>query len=489
MSANNQELLDKNIKDNWFAGVGVRKPYTVFVCIMAIIILGLFAFTRMSVDLFPAMNLPYAVVVVSPNQAYVTEEVSKLATSYTTTDQFKGDLIDRITAIASEKYSDNQKYNSDKNELLLILSKDQSTQETELPVAIANGNLVAGYYAHVMSPENLTERQAISMEILLAKVMPGASVLENLTNTTTQAISGVTGVKSVESNTMLSMGVVMLAVEYHDGAIVDLTELNMAFENLGLDNDANYGIKYNKTILKIDPSLLPVMNITVAFEGKNSAWFRENVLDRVSSTVGVGSISSNMEDAIPGQDQNKAWQNLESGLVDTYSMSIQKNGNAITADVCANVIVTLDKIKAENPGFTYDVTNDQGEYIKQTIGSVWENLIVGGVLALLILFLFLRSLKMTLAIGISIPLALVGTFVAMFFMGINLNIVSMAGLALAVGMLVDNSVVVLENIFRLRSKGFPLRDACVQVASQIMLATLASSLTTICAFFPLLSWE
>ena len=96
---------------------------------------------------------------------------------------------------------------------------------------------------------------------------------------------------------------------------------------------------------------------------------------------------------------------------------------------------------------------------------------------------------MTLAIGISIPLALVGTFVVMFFMGINLNIVSMAGLALAVGMLVDNSVVVLENIYRLRSKGMSLRDACVKGASQIMMAMLASSLTTICVFFPMFFLE
>ncbi|MBO4726160.1 MAG: efflux RND transporter permease subunit, partial [Clostridia bacterium] len=122
-------------------------------------------------------------------------------------------------------------------------------------------------------------------------------------------------------------------------------------------------------------------------------------------------------------------------------------------------------------------------------GSVGENLIIGGLLALLILFLFLRSFKMTLAIGISIPLALVGTFVAMYFMGINLNIVSMSGLALAVGMLVDNSVVVLENIYRLRSKGFQLKDACIKGASQIMLAMLASSLTTICVFFPMFFLE
>ena len=499
MASNQQEQLDQNIKENWLASVGVRKPYTVFVCIMAIIVLGVFAFSKMSVDLFPSMNLPYVVVVISPNTSYVTEELQDLAASYTDpshqdytverSQAFNQKIVNKIITNAAEFYTDNTLYTGHQTEFGYILqtyTNDQMSLTTAMQNVATreeNPNLIARYYLSVMG--DATKLQTLSAEILWAEVLPSATTLEKLTNNATQSVASVTGVKNTNTTTMLSIGTIMMTLEYNSNATVDLTELNMAFENLGLDNVNDYGIKYNKTILKIDPSLLPVMYVTVSYEGKDQTWFQKNVLEKISTTVGVGTVSSNIESSIEGQDHNQAWQNSGNGLAETYSIQIQKTSNAVTAEVCANVIVTLDKIKAENIGFNYDVTNSQGEYINETVGSVGENLIIGGLLALLILFLFLRSFKMTLAIGISIPLALVGTFVAMYFMGINLNIVSMSGLALAVGMLVDNSVVVLENIYRLRSKGFQLKDACIKGASQIMLAMLASSLTTICVFFPM----
>ena len=471
----NQEQLDQNIKSNWFASVGVRKPYTVFVCIMAIIILGVFAFTKMSVDLFPSMNLPYAVVVLNPDQTYLSADFEKLS-------------LEKTYANAKQiheamEHPELYDYNDAKAKFDAIISenkKDQAALIAQLS-SVAQTNIVAGAYLQLMA----------NPQSILAELMPTVDDLQTLTTKATQAVSSVSGINNINSSTMLSLGVVMMTLEYNSNATVDLTELNMAFENMGLSNVGQNATKYQKQILKIDPTLLPIMFVTVANpdHADDQAWFKANVLDKISSTVGVGSVSSNLESTIEGQDRNLAWQKSDNGLVDTYSLQIQKQSNAVTAEVCADVIVTLDKIKAENPNFTYDITNNQGEYINQTVGSVGENLVVGGLLALLILFLFLRSFKMTLAIGISIPLALVGTFVAMYFMGINLNIISMSGLALAVGMLVDNSVVVLENIFRLRSKGFPLRDACIKGASQIMLAMLASSLTTICVFFPMFFLE
>ncbi len=489
--ATSQEQLDQNIKENWLAKVGVQKPYTVFVCIMAIIILGVFAFSKMSVDLFPSMNLPYAVVVLSPNETYLMERVNEamdkfnqdavsIAKANTKTEMYEG-----YRAQLPEEMQSFFTYDIDADAVALQTMIDENKDTTALSVAlqdaIKQGNMVAASYATMLQSQNF-----------LAEVIPSAKKLETLTDTALQALSGVNGIQNTSSSTMLSVGLVMITLEYNSDATVDLTELALAFENMALDDTSTYGAKFNKTILKIDPSLLPVMYVTVSYQGtdddaKNQTWLESHVLDKVSTTVGVGTVSSNLDSSVTNQDE--AWEGSADGLVKTYSIAIQKSSNAVTAEVCANVIVTLDKIKAENPDFTYDVTSSQGEYINQTIGAVGENLVVGGLLALLILFLFLRSVKMTLAIGISIPLALVGTFVAMYFMGINLNIVSMSGLALAVGMLVDNSVVVLENIFRLRNKGFPLKEACSKGASQIMLAMLASSLTTICVFFPMFFLE
>lgn len=473
--ANQQELLDQNIKENWLAKIGVQKPYTIFVCIMAIIILGVFAFSKMSMDLFPSMNLPYAVVVLSPNETYLMERFNDAAV-----DRAKEDIRETYTGLERNLDTDTASLRQ-----IVQQNHEQNVLFTKLSQAVAEGNLVAATYIDLIQDE--AKYQAI-----LYSVMPSAKQLETLTDTATQAISTVTGIQNTSSNTMLSVGLVMLTLEYNNDTIVDLAELALAFENIALDDTSTYGSKFNKRILKIDPSLLPVMAITVTYKGganeiENETWLENVALNKISTTVGVGMVSSNLDSSLTNQDQ--AWQGSHDELVKTYSISIQKSSNAVTAEVCANVILTLDKLKAENSTFDYEIISSQGEYINQTIGAVGENLIVGGLLALVILFLFLRSLKMTLAIGISIPLALVGTFVVMYFMGINLNIVSMSGLALAVGMLVDNSVVVLENIFRLRNKGMSLKDACIQGASQIMMAMLASSLTTICVFFPMFFLE
>jgi len=464
----NQDQLDKNIKDNWLAKVGVHKPYTVFVCIMAIIVLGVFAFSKMSVDLFPSMNLPYAVVVLNPNESYLMEEFNDAAIARA-----------KDMAVTAGDYPD-------LNDPSIITAEQalRAVLDGKMEQVPAAGDLLT-YYQILAKGEAQPE--------ILASVMPSDRQLEVLTDEALLALSGVNGIKNTSSTTMFQFGLVMLTLEYNSDATVDLTALSLAFENMALDDTVAYGTKFNKTILKIDPSLLAVMNVTVAYEGetdddKKQEWLENEVLNKISTTVGVGTVSSNIDSSMTN-NQDKAWQSSKDGLVNTYSIAIQKSSNAVTTEVCANVIVTLEKLKAENPNFTYDIISSQGDYINESIGSVGENLIIGGVLALIVLFLFLRSIKMTLAIGISIPLALVGTFVAMYFMGINLNIISMAGLALAVGMLVDNSVVVLENIFRLRNKGMSLKDACVKGASQIMMAMLASTLTTICVFFPMFFLE
>ena len=118
-----------------------------------------------------------------------------------------------------------------------------------------------------------------------------------------------------------------------------------------------------------------------------------------------------------------------------------------------------------------------------------QNLLVGGALAIVILFLFLWDIRPTIIVACSIPLSVVAAIVAMYFSGVTLNIISLSGLALGVGMLVDNSVVVIENIFRLRQQGYPVKKAAVSGARQVGGAIIASTLTTVCVFAPIIFTE
>ena len=132
---------------------------------------------------------------------------------------------------------------------------------------------------------------------------------------------------------------------------------------------------------------------------------------------------------------------------------------------------------------------DQGVYINIVVQSVLSNLILGGVLAIIILFIFLRNVKPTVIIAFSIPISLLFALVMMYFSGVTMNIISLAGLALGVGMLVDNSIVVIENIYRLRNEGMSSVESAVKGATQVAGAIFASTLTTICVFLPIVFTE
>lgn len=166
------------------------------------------------------------------------------------------------------------------------------------------------------------------------------------------------------------------------------------------------------------------------------------------------------------------------------TLAIQKQADINTSDVVANIYSELDTIKAENPGTSFTVVLDQAEYINRMVGNISMNGLIGGFLAILILFIFLKDFRPTIIIGVAIPISIIVAFSAIYFTGITLNIVSMGGLALGIGMLVDNSVVVLENIYRLRKDGMNRSEAAIAGAKQVSGAIVASTLTTVAVFMP-----
>lgn len=170
---------------------------------------------------------------------------------------------------------------------------------------------------------------------------------------------------------------------------------------------------------------------------------------------------------------------------DGIILTIQKQSIASTSDVCDKLTQQMDLLSKQNEGLHFTALMNQGDYIRIVIDSVIENLIYGGLLAALVLLLFLKDLKPTLVISFSIPISLLAAITMMYFSGVTINIISLSGLALGVGMLVDNSVVVIENIYRLRNEGVPVKEAAIQGAKQVTGAIFASTLTTICVFLPI----
>lgn len=203
---------------------------------------------------------------------------------------------------------------------------------------------------------------------------------------------------------------------------------------------------------------------------------------------GIGVVKlSDVADVFIADDSDEVFTKINgnSGVVFSFS----KQSDAATATVSENIAKKLNSLTQENEGLHFTTLMGQGDYIDIIINSVLQNLLMGAVLAIIILYLFLRDIKPTLIVALSIPISVVFALVLMYFSGVTLNMISLSGLAIGVGMLVDNSVVVIENIYRLRNLGVPPVKAALNGAKQVAGAIASSTLTTICVFFPIVFIE
>lgn len=166
-------------------------------------------------------------------------------------------------------------------------------------------------------------------------------------------------------------------------------------------------------------------------------------------------------------------------------LSMEKQTGYSTGDVTNRILDKFDTLEKADGKLHLSVLMNQGVYIDMIVKNVMENMIFGALLAVVVLMLFLKDIKPTLVIACSIPLSVIVAVVLMYFTGITLNIISMSGLALGIGMLVDNSIVVIENIYRLRGEGLSIRQAAVQGAGQVTGAIIASTLTTVSVYAPI----
>lgn len=170
-------------------------------------------------------------------------------------------------------------------------------------------------------------------------------------------------------------------------------------------------------------------------------------------------------------------------------LTIQKQTGYSVGDVSDRIKEKFKDLQEENENLTLITLMDQGIYIDLVMDSIINNVLVGALLAILILILFLKDIRPTMVVAVSIPISLITAIVCMYFSGVTLNVISLSGLALGVGMLVDNSIVVIENIYRLRGEGYSAKEAAIQGAGEVAGAILASTLTTVCVFLPIVFTE
>jgi HAE1 family hydrophobic/amphiphilic exporter-1 len=460
-----------------FAKTAVSRPTTIFVIFALLIGLGIFAMVNLPIDLIPEINPPYLVVFTSYSGAG-PEEVERSVTrtleaalsgvsslENVTSSSSKGssmvileftygtDLVD-ATNSARDALERVRNYLPSGADTPMIIRFDPSI----LPIM---GLMVTGN----RSPEELRE---LAEDTIVPRI-------EQTPGVATASVSG-------GREKIIRVEIPQSRLEAYGLTVTSMQQM-LASQNMQVAAGTiiEGGLSYILTTMGEYTSLDEIKNTVISYKGGN-----------MSPTGQMEPIRSvflrDIADVFEGYRDETSTVFVNG--IPAVSMSVQKQSGKNSVQTARELRARLERMTKELP---QDIkitelynTTDQ---IENSLNQVISTALWGAILAILILFVFLRSLKPTLIIGISIPVSIVVTMMLMYFAGLTLNLMTMAGLVLGIGMLVDNSIVILENIYHYREKGAKLNTAAVLGTSEMIVAITASTLTTICVFAPMVAFQ
>ena len=323
--------------------------------------------------------------------------------------------------------------------------------------------------------EQVEEGKATTKEAMEALDKTGIEQSINLAETSATLSQGLSQIESAEDTIDSTMESAKEAADLDNILSLDTLNNLLVAQNFDMPagyasgDDGQYLVKVGEGITEVDK-----LGDTI-------------LIDLNMDSVGVIRLSDVADiEELDDSETVYAKLNGEPGML----ISFEKQTGYSTGDVSDAILAKFESLeKSEEKNISFAVLMDQGVYIDMIVKSILQNMIIGASLAILILIIFLRDFRPTIIIAFAIPLSVIFAIVLMYFTNITLNIISMSGLTLGIGMLVDNSIVVIENIYRLRKEGEPIKKAAVYGASQVAGAITASTLTTMCVFLPIVFTE
>ncbi len=444
--------------------LSVKRSIAVTMAVLVFVVLGFYSLSMLSMEMMPEMEMSMALVFTSyPNVG--SEEVENLVTKPIESAVSSVSGVNSVTSQSSEGTS-------------LILVEFSSSTDMDQAVLDMEKNIDM-YEAYL--PDSIDSPMVLKMD---TSMMPAAML-----SVTYEGYDLVQTKQFIDDN-------VVNKLEAVDG-VASVTVSGAQDKQIEVVVDPQKVFGYNMTLSDVVGY--------IAYQNQNSPAGTTDAMGKSMSVKTIGKFE-NVKDIesvplITNQGQVVYIRDIASvkeGYSDatTYarlndsdaiSISITAESDANTVDVVNGILTVLDNCEANYPSFNYNMTMEQASYIEDSISSVAENAIIGCILAVIILLLFLGSLKTSLIIGISMPVSVITTFVGMYFSGMTLNVVSLGGLALGVGMLVDNSVVVLENIFRRRNElGEDAQTASIIGSKEVVAPVIASVLTTCIVYLPII---
>jgi HAE1 family hydrophobic/amphiphilic exporter-1 len=452
----------------------VKKPITVLMGVLIIIVLGAYALTKLPLTLFPDINLPFVVTVTTypgENPETLESEVTnKIESSVATIGNFEevSSMSYENFAVSIITFADGTNMDS------VVIELRENLNNISFNENVGNTRILR------ISPDMLPVMTVTLFKTYDEDLTDEEILIRNTEWINKDILTELNSIQGVADVSISGQADVVLQVRLDDAK---LTTYGLTQDQvLSLIEEQNTGGLVGVALDNGEIRMLYLGNMPQTLdEVKDLAIYHDGTeVIRLSDLAIADGISY-----IDASEESYSKINGEQGI----QISFQKQNDVGITEVTSNILEKLDQITSDDPDAQYLILLDQGDYINTSISAVVQNIIIGGILAILILFVFLKDIKPTLIIGLAIPISVISAFMLMYFSNVTLNLVSMGGLALAIGMLVDNAVVVIENIYRMINEGKSKKEAAIEGAKQVSGAITASTLTTIAVFLPLIFVE
>ncbi|MBE7038850.1 MAG: efflux RND transporter permease subunit [Ruminococcaceae bacterium] len=442
----------------------VKRPIAITMIILIFVVIGLYSLSMLPMELMPEIEMPMALIFTSyPNVG--SQEVENLVTK---------PIESSISSVSGAKSITSQ--SSEGSSMIMMEFSSSVDMDDAVQALKDNVSLIEDYLPDGANDPMVLKLDTSMMPVAMLSVSyEGADLVQAkkyIEDNVQNKIEAIDGVASVTvSGAQDRIIEIEIDPEKLFGYGVSMTDIATAIASQNINLPSGETDSKGK-----------VLPIRVA--GKFSDVEEINTIPLVTD---LGQIIY-LKDVATVNDTYSDIETISRlNGENSLSLTISSESDANTVDVVNSILKELDKIKSQTPKFSYNVIMEQASYIEDSISSVTESAVSGALLAVFILLLFLGNFKTSMVVGISMPISVITTFIGMYFSGMTLNVVSLGGLCLGIGMLVDNAVVVLENIFRRRDEcNDDKESASINGTSEVISAVVASVITTCIVYVPIL---
>ncbi len=444
----------------WISTTSIRRPVFATMVIMSFMVLGIVSMTRLGIDLFPDVSFPFVnITVVYPGAS--PEEVETLVTK---------PLEDAVAGINGVKRVESRSSDSFSRvgvELRLEVDEQNATAEVREKVAAIRDRL----------PRDIEDPTIVRFDVAALPIMTYAVGSTQRSDKTRRQVEQdlkplleqIDGVAAVEVN---GGDIREIQVDIDPGRLEALgLPISVVADALAADN------------LDLPGGQMTRRGQTVSLRTKGEFVSVEDIRDVILRSTGGSTVRvRDVATVVDGFEDRTSTTRLDGA--DAVSFSVRKQSGANTAAIAARVRDTLARVGPAFPQFQVRLVHDDSDYIQQNVDQVREHILFGGIMAVLVIFLFMRDWRSTLISAIALPTSIVATFFFMWVAGFTFNMMTLMGLSLVIGILIDDAVVVRENIYRHMEMGLDPMAAAEKGTAEIGLAVMATTFTILAVFLP-----